>query len=145
MRFLLIKIFVLSLLVAACKNKSNNDSVIKAVNSEETDYIENESPRVLIPEKDERQNKEETRKIRNGSYTADIEYFNTTTGVNTLYVTKVIVEDNYLKEIKWPSGVWLHSDYFQPEKIKKDGTCIVSNIEAGYENRVKILDLEYLD
>lgn len=128
------------MLLSSCNSNQDENSV--AV-SNTNDYIENESPRVLIPDHESDSNEEETRKIKDGSYTADIEYYNTTTGVNTLYVTKVHVEDGYLKDIKWPNGVWLHSSYFSPEKIRKDGTCIIKDINEGYENKVRILNLEY--
>lgn len=105
------------------------------------DYIVEESPRSFVPQDEEAG--EEVRRIKDGTYIADVEYFNTTTGANVTYVTKVQVENGYLKVIKWPNGVWLNSSYFSPEKIRQDGTCVVRNIEAGYENRVRILNLEY--
>jgi hypothetical protein len=105
------------------------------------DYINEEGSRSFVPESGDAQ--VEVRKIKDGTYIADVEYFNTSTGANVTYVTKVQVENGYLKVIKWPNGVWLTSSYFNPEKIRQDGTCIVRNIEAGYENRVRILNLEY--
>lgn len=128
------------LFLLSCKDKDKPAS-ISTVTVDSTNYIEEGGPRSYIPQLDD--DKDEERKIKNGAYTADVEYYNTTTGINTLYVTKVHVEDGYLKVIKWPNGVWLASEYFKPQKIRKDGTCIISNIEAGYENRVKILDLQY--
>ena len=127
--------------ISACKNK--NEQV--AINNPETNYIdedllEDKASRIPI---DTSGRGIEERRIKDGVYTADIEYYNTTTGVNTLYVTKVHVEDGYLKVIKWPDGVWLASEYFEPERIRKDGTCTIKNISGGYENRVKILDLQY--
>lgn len=104
-------------------------------------YILEEGPRNFEPVIDK--SGAEERKIKDGVYVADVEYFNTATGANVTYVTKVEVEDGYLKVIKWPNGVWLTSAYFSPEKILQDGTCLVKNIEAGYENRVKIFNLEY--
>ncbi len=136
-----ITIFLLLILIVSCKSKSQNDINEIIVSKDNTNYIEDAGPKSYIPQIND--TIAETRKIKDGVYTADVEYYNNTTGINTLYVTKVHVEDGYLKVIKWPNGVWLASQLFQPQKIKKDGTCIISNIEAGYENRVKILDLEY--
>lgn len=141
MKILYILILFLSVITSACKNNSKSPVLNNTVNTDSTNYIDDEGPRSILPKVDNEI--AETRKIRDGSYTADIEYYNTTTGINTLYVTKVHVEDGYLKVIKWPNGVWLASEYFKPQKIRKDGTCIISNIEAGYENRVRILDLQY--
>lgn len=139
-RYVVVLFFGVSFM-SSCAGKKDNTVLNTTVNTDSTNYIDEEGPRSIIPKIDNEI--AETRKIKDGSYTADVEYYNTTTGVNTLYVTKVHVEDGYLKVIKWPNGVWLASEYFKPQKIKKDGTCIISNIEAGYENRVKILDLQY--
>lgn len=136
---LILNFLVIVILLSSCKNNQGENVAVSNSNN----YIDNESPRVFIPEDDSDSEEEETRKIKDGSYTADIEYYNTTTGVNTLYVTKVHVVDGYLKDIKWPNGVWLHSSYFSPQKIRKDGTCIIRDINEGYENKVRILNLEY--
>lgn len=136
----LLIVLCVTLISLSCKSKKNGQTSPNVI-TENTNYIEEGGPKSAIPQINNEV--EETRRIKDGTYTADVEYYNTTTGVNTLYVTKVHVEDGYLKVIKWPNGVWLASQYFQPQKIRKDGTCIVSNIEAGYENRVKILDLQY--
>lgn len=141
MRILYIVLFLSVSFIVSCDSKKNTTTPNASVNTDSTNYIDEEGPRSVLPKIDNETI--ETRKIKDGSYTADVEYYNTTTGINTLYVTKVHVEDGYLKVIKWPNGVWLASEYFKPQKIRKDGTCIISNIEAGYENRVKILDLQY--
>lgn len=142
MRILYIVVLVFGVsFIGSCNSKKDNNVLNTTVNTDSTNYIDDEGPRSILPKIDNEI--AETRKIKDGSYTADVEYYNTTTGINTLYVTKVHVEDGYLKVIKWPNGVWLASEYFKPQKIRKDGTCIISNIEAGYENRVKILDLQY--
>lgn len=128
-------------LLVSCKSKSQNNIEDIVVEKDQTNYIEDAGPKSYIPQIND--TIAETRKIKDGVYTADVEYYNNSTGTNTLYVTKVHVVDGYLKIIKWPNGVWLASQLFNPQKIKKDGTCVISNIDAGYENRVKILDLEY--
>jgi hypothetical protein len=133
--------FLLLMIIISCKSKSQNDIEAIIVQKDSTNYIDDAGPKSYIPQIND--TIVETRKIKDGVYTADVEYYNNTTGINTLYVTKVHVEDGYLKVIKWPNGVWLASQLFKPQKIKRDGTCIISNIDAGYENRVKILDLEY--
>lgn len=134
-----IYLIVLTVALHSCKPTTNKKPLAQQTDS--TNYIDEGGPTSKIPQINNEV--EETRKIKDGTYTADVEYYNTTTGVNTLYVTKVHVEDGYLKVIKWPNGVWLASQYFKPTKIRKDGTCIISNLDAGYENRVKILDLQY--
>lgn len=134
-------LILLLMIIISCKSNSQKNIENIIVEKDSTNYIEDAGPKSYIPQIND--TIAETRKIKDGVYTADVEYYNNTTGINTLYVTKVHVEDGYLKVIKWPNGVWLASQLFQPQKIKRDGTCIISNIEAGYENRVKILDLEY--
>lgn len=134
-------ISLLIILFSSCQNNSVDPNKASSNRPDSTNYIDEGGPKSYIPAIDN--DLIEDRKIKDGSYTADVVYYNTTTGVNTLYVTKVHVEDGFLKVIKWPNGVWLASHYFKPQKIKKDGTCIISNLDEGYENRVRILDLEY--
>ncbi|MCO5249692.1 MAG: hypothetical protein M9887_12175 [Chitinophagales bacterium] len=132
---------ICSMLLISCSHKKDTVTTSNSdVNYIDEDLLESKAN--LLPV-DTTKKEVEDRKIKDGVYTADIEYYNTTTGVNTLYVTKVHVENGYLKVVKWPDGVWLASEYFEPEKIKKDGTCIIKNVSGKYENRVRILDLEF--
>lgn len=102
-------------------------------------YFPNENPKSYIPGEDTTV----VTKIKDGTYVADVYYYNTTTGANVTYSTKVRVENSMLRVIYWPNGVWLSSQYFKPQKIQADGSCIISNLDAGYENRVQIFNLEY--
>lgn len=118
MRILYIVLFLSVSFIVSCDSKKNTTTTPNAsVNTDSTNYIDEEGPRSVLPKIDNETI--ETRKIKDGSYTADVEYYNTTTGINTLYVTKVHVEDGYLKVIKWPNGVWLASEYFKPQKNQK--------------------------
>jgi hypothetical protein len=150
MRTITITFLLLCILIAGCQDGKKANPADKPVESEitefkpveqGTDYISENPSKSYEPIIDN--DVEEKRRIKDGTYIADVEYFNTTTGANVTFVTNVMVKDGYLEVIKWPNGVWLASGYFKPQRIRQDGTCIVVNIEAGYENRVRILNLEY--
>jgi hypothetical protein len=150
MRTLTFTFLLLSILTTGCQDGKKANPTDKPVESEITEFKPVEQGKDYISEKPAKSYEpivandvEEKRRIKDGTYIADVEYFNTTTGANVTFVTNVMVKDGYLEVIKWPNGVWLASGYFKPQRIRQDGTCIVVNIEAGYENRVRILNLEY--
>jgi hypothetical protein len=150
MQKLFLSLLALTLIISACQKRKQSGTVTPQVAEEVPEFKPTEQGEDYISENTTKSYEpvinnelEEKRRIKDGTYIADVEYFNTTTGANVTYVTKVMVKDGYLEVIKWPNGVWLASGYFKPQKIRQDGTCIVKNIEAGYENRVRILNLEY--
>jgi len=150
MRNLSITFLLLIVLTAGCQKGKKVGPGASPAETEVTEFKPEEQGRDYISENPNKSYEpiidkevEENRRIKDGTYIADVEYFNTTTGANVTYVTNVMVKDGYLEVIKWPNGVWLASGYFKPQRIRQDGTCIVTNIEAGYENRVRILNLEY--
>lgn len=131
--------FILTVLTIVSCTKSNQEDNSN-VPTNERSYFPSEEARSYIPGAD---TSTAPKNIKDNTYIADVNYFNTTTGANVTYVTKVKVENGMLKVIYWPNGVWLSSAYFKPQPIQNDGSCIISNIEAGYENRVQIFDLEF--
>jgi hypothetical protein len=133
-------IFILAVLTIVSCTKSNQEVDNSNVPTNERSYFPSEEARSYIPGAD---TSTAPKNIKDNTYIADVNYFNTTTGANVTYVTKVKVENGMLKVIYWPNGVWLSSAYFKPQPIQNDGSCVISNIEAGYENRVQIFDLEF--
>lgn len=52
-----------------------------------------------------------------GEFCANVKYFNPNTGTESDYTLLVEVEEDLLKEIKWPDGGWLDDTHFDPIDI----------------------------
>lgn len=72
-----------------------------------------------------------------GSYCADVEYYNPNTGTRKTYSLKIDVEDNYITSIHWPNGGWMDDDHFITVELDKYGHCVFYN-ERGYRYSVQI-------
>lgn len=96
------------LLILSCKSKSNSTKY-----SEEniSSFLEEES--------------------YNGTYCAEVEYYNPNTGSRSTYELDVEVEDGYLVQINWPNGGWLDETHFSSEDISS-GECSFSS-DRGYQ------------
>ncbi len=58
-----------------------------------------------------------------GTYCADIDYYNPNTGTRSTYTLNVEVESNEVTVIQWPNGGWLDSTHFSPEELDSGGSC----------------------
>lgn len=58
-----------------------------------------------------------------GTYCADIDYYNSETGTRSSYTLNVEVENNEVTVIQWSNGGWLDSSHFSPEELDSDGNC----------------------
>lgn len=72
-----------------------------------------------------------------GTYCADVEYYNPNTGTNSTYTLNVEVENNELTVIHWPNGGWLDESHFTPEELDSSGSCSFTS-DQGYEYTVQI-------
>lgn len=98
-------------------------------NSSETDeeYLENED------------NNSEDDRYTDGTYCAEVEYYNPSTGTRNTYDLDVEVEGGELTEIHWPNGGWLDNSHFYPEDIT-DGECEFTS-DRGYRYTVTLGEL----
>ncbi len=71
-----------------------------------------------------------------GTWCADVEYYNPNTGTRNTYQLDVEVQNNELTEIEWPNGGWLDASHFTPEDIS-DGECSFTS-DRGYEYTVTL-------
>lgn len=101
------------LLIFSCKNKNNS-----------TKYSEEN-----ISSFSEEEN-------YNGTYCAEVEYYNPNTGSRSTYDLDVEVEDGYLIQINWPNGGWLDETHFFSEDISS-GECSFSS-DRGYQYTVTL-------
>ena len=73
-----------------------------------------------------------------GTYSAEIEYYNPETGTSSTYTLDVEIEDNELTVIHWPNGGWLDDSHFTPPDISSGYAEFTSDRGVDYE--VTILD-----
>lgn len=65
-----------------------------------------------------------------GTYCAEVEYYNPNTGTLSLYTLNVDVEDGDMTVIHWPNGGWLDDTHFYPENISSGEVEFTS--DRGY-------------
>lgn len=82
-----------------------------------------------------------TGKYEDGTYCADVSYYNSNTGTSNSYSLNVEVENNELVRIQWPNGGWLDDSHFTPEELDKSGYCSFKS-DKGYEYTVQITGSE---
>ncbi|WP_076606491.1 hypothetical protein [Rufibacter radiotolerans] len=72
-----------------------------------------------------------------GTYCAEVDYYNPNTGTSSTYTLEVEVESNELTTIHWPSGGWLDDSHFSSTDISEGDASFTS--DRGYEYTVKII------
>jgi hypothetical protein len=117
MKTKLLKIFFSSLLLFAlgCNNNSNSNN---------------------YPDTEEYQT--EDGGYKDGTYCAEVEYYNPTTGTRNTYDLDVEVEDGKLTLIHWPNGGWLDETHFNLEDISSGECEFVS--DRGYRYTITLGD-----
>lgn len=117
--YLVILILTISL-IFSCKKSNEND-----INTE-TNEVENFN------------NDEENQEAYpDGTYCAEVEYYNPNTGTRNTYTLNVEVENNEVTIIHWPNGGWLDDSHFDSEELDDNGYCSFTS-DKGYEYEVKI-------
>ena len=107
----LLLLLVLIITFQSCK-KSNIDS---ESSGEVTTYKEEAS--------------EET--YPDGTYCADIDYYNPDTGTRSTYTLNVEVKSNEVTVIQWSNGGWLDSSHFTPEELDSGGSCSFTTFDGN--------------
>jgi hypothetical protein len=75
--------------------------------------------------------------FEDGTYCADVTYYNPNTGTKSDYVLKVDVAGNKVVKINFGNGGWLDSDYITPKLLDDNGKCTLTT-DRNYEYSVKI-------
>ena len=71
-----------------------------------------------------------------GTYCAEVECYNPSTGTRNTYDLDVEVEGGELTEVLWPNGGWLDNSHFYPEDVA-DGQCEFTS-DRGYRYTVTL-------
>jgi hypothetical protein len=72
-----------------------------------------------------------------GTYCADVTYYNPNTGTNNTYTLEVEVESNELIKIYLSNGGWLDEDHFSAEELDENGYCSFTG-DKGREYEIQI-------
>ena len=81
-----------------------------------------------------------------GTYCANVDYYNPNTGTSNTYTLEVEVEDNQVTQIYWGNGGWMDEDHFYAQDLDDNGYCSFSS-DKGYDYTIQITgqDCGYTD
>ena len=116
------------ILLISCKenSKSNND------NGTET------SIESISTNEDETNFDESSEEYSDGTYCAEVEYYNPNTGTRSTYTLTIEVQSNEVVEINFPNGGWLDNDHFSGTELEEDGTASFTS-DRGYQYEITII------
>jgi len=75
--------------------------------------------------------------FEDGTYCADVSYYNPNTRTSSDYTLEVEVESNEVVQINFGNGGWLDSDHMSPEVLNNEGNCTITS-DRNYEYAIKI-------
>jgi hypothetical protein len=75
--------------------------------------------------------------FEDGTYCADVTYYNPNTPAISKYILKVEVKGNKVVKINFGNEGWLDSDHITPKTLDADGRCTLTT-DRDYEYSVKI-------
>ena len=76
--------------------------------------------------------------FEDGTYCAEVDYYNPNTGTSNSYTLEVEVSSNEVIQINFNNGGWLDEDHIDAESLDSDGTCTLVS-DRGYEYTVHII------
>jgi hypothetical protein len=81
-----------------------------------------------------------------GTYCADVSYYNPNTGTSNSYTLEVEVQGNQVTQINWGNGGWMDEDHFYAQDLDDGGYCSFTS-DKGYDYTVQITgqDCGYTD
>jgi hypothetical protein len=111
MNFFLKFLFILSLgLISSCGNSSDEEYPIEGQTEEG---------------------------FEDGTYCADVNYYNPNTSTDKTYTLEVEVSNNEVVQINWGNGGWLDEDHFSAPTLDENGSCSFTS-DRGYDYTVEI-------
>jgi hypothetical protein len=106
--------------------------ILFSCNQSENGYDPNQEP-------DNSEPKKQQTTYDDGTYCADVTYYNPSTGTNGSYKLKVDVEDNQVIRINFKQGGWLDDSHISPEELDADGNCTVRD-EANRKYEIQLIN-----
>lgn len=77
--------------------------------------------------------------FEDGTYCAEVDYYNPNTTTRSEYTLEVEVENNEIVKIYFGNGGWLDTDHFSPEVLDDNGTCTITS-DRNYEYAIQLLE-----
>jgi hypothetical protein len=77
--------------------------------------------------------------FEDGTYCAEVEYYNPNTGTQSPYELEVEVSGNQVVQINFGNGGWLDTDHFSPEDIDSEGQCTIVS-DRNYEYTIQLVE-----
>lgn len=77
--------------------------------------------------------------FEDGTYCAEVDYYNPNTTTRSEYELEVEVENNEIVKIYFGNGGWLDTDHFSPEVLDDNGTCIITS-DRDYEYTIQLIE-----
>lgn len=130
----LVYMFLIFTLLSGCSpnnNQANHRDRSESSYSDENEYSDSETT--------EKEEQEEA--YSDGTYCAEVSYYNSNTGTNSSYTLTVEVESNELTQINWPNGGWLDDDHFASSELDEDGYTSFTS-DKGYDYEIQIIGEE---
>lgn len=122
----LILVLIAVITFTACKNQSDSSDDTEEVSTYSDEEVSESYP--------------------DGTYCAEIEYYNPDTGTQSTYTLNVEVESNELVVIQWPNGGWLDSSHFSPEELDSSGSCSFTTYDGNqYDIQIIGSECSYTD
>jgi hypothetical protein len=75
--------------------------------------------------------------FEDGTYCADVTYYNPNTGTSNDYTLDVEVSGNEVVQLNFGNGGWLDSSHMSPETLDENGECTITS-DKNYEYSIKI-------
>ena len=77
--------------------------------------------------------------FEDGTYCAEVDYYNPNTSTHSSYDLEVEVEGNEVVRLNFGNGGWLDTDYFDPEELDSDGKCTIVS-DRNYEYSIQLVE-----
>ncbi|QQM25639.1 hypothetical protein [Elizabethkingia sp. M8] len=122
------KIFLITAIAVLCSSCGKEKSIS---NAEDFDMAEVENTSSQENEESTQEDMEISNEdeLEDGTYPANIDYYNPNTGQSSTYTLDVKVRNGRLVEIEWENGGWLDESHFTAPNIS-DGTASFTDDEG---------------
>lgn len=120
----LIYIILVYTVATSCNSENENTRSYQQLDVLEVSRSDDESGEQYENESSEIDKKEE-KEVKDGVYSATVDYYNPSTGYTTTYTLDVEVDDNMVVLIYFDNGGYLDDVYFYPDELDEDGYVFI--------------------
>ena len=131
---------ILAIFLGGC-NKVN-DNAFYAINDNNSSYIESESSRSYVPQVQPKEIINPS--IHDGTYSVTLEFSNEVSKAKDSYITKVLVQNGAITNIKVPNGAWLSTKVLSVHQEGEKVYYTIPNIltdSRAQSNEIKLMSM----